>query len=173
MAAPVPTSDTVALWWHYEELAMHFNGLIMQFRLQVLGGAGAIGAVAGYLVNKEGVEAERERLRAVVATGLWILICSAALLDVFYYRQLLEGAVHAIIDFECMHPEIQISHQIEDFVGRGKFVIFLVYGLMLGPLGAFAVWSWGRARGKFGTGLTPLVEVVVAWFQRLTKPAPD
>src|SRR5205085_5711681 len=97
----VPDPGTVALWWHYEELAMHFNGLIMQFRLQVIGGAGAIGTIAGYLINSGKVEDEkhRERLRAVVAGGLWVLILSAAMLDVFYYRQLLEGAVRAIVTF--------------------------------------------------------------------------
>jgi hypothetical protein len=28
-----PTPDAVALWYHYEEVAMHFNTLIMQFGL--------------------------------------------------------------------------------------------------------------------------------------------
>src|SRR5205814_8813176 len=111
----VPSSDTIALWWHYEELAMHFNGLIMQFRLQVLGGAGAIGTLAAYLINSGEIDDEkkRERLSAVVAGGLALLILSAALLDVFYYRQLLEGAVNAIVDFEQQHPEIQMSTEIK------------------------------------------------------------
>ena len=85
---------------------MHFNGLIMQFRLQVLGGAGAIGTIAGYLINANAISElkQRERLRAMVAGGLSVLILSAALLDLFYYRQLLEGSVNAIIDFERQHP---------------------------------------------------------------------
>jgi hypothetical protein len=144
----VPDSAIVALWWHYEELAMHFNGLIMQFRVQVLGGAGAIGTLAGYLINSGKIddEQQRERLRAVVAAGLWVLIASAALLDVFYYRQLLEGAVNAIIDFERQHPEIQISTEIKRTVGRGVDVIWVVYTLLLATLGTFALRSYWKSR---------------------------
>jgi len=143
----VPSSDAVALWWHYEELAMHFNGLIMQFRLQVLGGAGAIGAVAGYLINSGTIDPkQQERLRAVVAGNLWILILSAALLDVFYYRQLLEGAVNAIIGLERQYPEIQISTEIQRTVGHGVDVIWIFYGLLLLTLGAYAGRSWYKSQ---------------------------
>jgi hypothetical protein len=144
----VPNSDTVALWWHYEELAMHFTGLIMQFRVQVLGGAGAIGVFAGYLINSHQIKQEhlRERLRAVVAVGLWVLILAAAVWDLFYYRLLLEGAVKAIIDLERKYPDIQISTEIERAVGRGKWVIFPVYALLLVTLGIFAFRSWNKSR---------------------------
>ena len=30
--------EVIKLWYHYEEVAMHFNGLIMQFRIQVMAG---------------------------------------------------------------------------------------------------------------------------------------
>lgn len=148
MAAPTP--DTLAQWWHYEELAMHFNGLIMQFRIQVLGGAGAIGALGSYVVNKaDEVTGERNRLRAIVATGLWILILGAAMLDLFYYRQLLQGAVNAIITFEKEHPEIQISTEIEHVTGWGKQIIFAVYAVLIFPLGGFMIWSWFEPLGGF------------------------
>jgi hypothetical protein len=145
---PVPNSDTVALWWHYEELAMHFNGLMMQFRVQVLGGAGALGTLAGYLINSGQIKDERlrERLRAVVAGGLWILILAAAVLDLFYYRLLLEGAVNALLDLERKNPDIQISTEIERAVGHGKYVIFPVYAGLLLTLGGFALRSWWKSR---------------------------
>lgn len=144
----VPSPDTVALWWHYEELAMHFNGLIMQFRLQVLGGAGAIGAVSGYLSNSGTITdgKQRERLRTQIALSLWILILCAALLDVFYYRLLLEGAVIAIVDLEKQHPEIQMSTDIQRVVGSGVNVIYWVYGLLLTTLGYFVITSWRTYR---------------------------
>jgi hypothetical protein len=144
----VPDSDTIALWWHYEELAMHFNGLIMQFRLQVLGGVGAIGAVAGYLINRgEITDAKQlERLRAVIAGGLCLLVFCLALLDVLYYRVLLDGAVKAIIDFEGQHPKIQMSSEIQRMVGWRVHVIWAFYGLPLLALGAFALTSWRKSR---------------------------
>src|SRR4029453_19258191 len=98
---------------------------MMQFRVQVLGGAGAIGTLAGYLINSDRIEHEtlRHRLRATVAAGLWVLIFAAAVLDLFYYRLLLEGAVKAIIDLELKYPDIQISTEIERAVGLGKYTI--------------------------------------------------
>jgi hypothetical protein len=142
--------SVVALWWHYEELAMHFNGLIMQFRVQVLGGAGAIGVFAGYLINSHQIKDERlrDRLRAMVALGLWVLILAAALLDVFYYRLLLEGAVTAIIELERKYPDIHISTEIESTVGVFKLTIVPVYALLLGTLGTFVLWSLNKSRRR-------------------------
>jgi hypothetical protein len=144
----LPHSDAVALWWHYEELAMHFNGLIMQFRVQVLGGAGAIGTLAGYLINSDKISDEklRDRLRMIVAAGLWVLIFVAAMLDLFYYRLLLEGAVKAIVDLEAQYPDIQISTVIEQTVGWRKYMIFPAYLVLLFALGSFAVWAWRKQR---------------------------
>ena len=56
----LPSSDAVAFWWHYEELAMHLNSLMIQFRVQVLGGAGAIGSLAGYLIDSTYVKDEKQ-----------------------------------------------------------------------------------------------------------------
>ena len=144
---PAPTPDIIALWYHYEEIAMHFNGLIIQFRLQLIGGVGAIGAAATYLIGGKVEDAiQRDWLRTVVAGGLFVLILAAALLDLFYYHQLLRGAVDALLDFERSHPEIQMSTRIEARVGWGRNIVWVVYGLMLFVLGAFTAWSWCEYR---------------------------
>src|SRR5947208_1362257 len=105
---PAPTSDTVALWYHYEEIAMHFNTLIMQFRLQVIGGAGALGTVAGYLIGEKVTDhKQQDWLRALISSGFTVLIFAAAILDLGYYNRLLLGAVKALTEFEKLHPEIQ------------------------------------------------------------------
>jgi hypothetical protein len=143
MPAPTPPPDPIALWYHYEEIAMHFNSLIMQFRLQVMAGAGAIGTLASYLIGgKVSDPKQQDWLRALVSSGLFILILAAAILDLAYYNQLLRGAVNALLDFEKQHPEIQLSTQIEATVGRGRFAVWLAYTLMLGFLGGFAGWAW-------------------------------
>ncbi len=104
--------------------------------------------LAGYLINSGTITdpKQQERLRAVVAGNLWILILSAALLDVFYYRQLLEGAVNAIIGLERQYPEIQISTEIQRTVGHGVDVIWIFYGLLLLTLGAYAGRSWYKSQ---------------------------
>jgi hypothetical protein len=137
----------LAQWYHYEEIAMHFNTLIMQFRLQLLGGAGLIGTLASYLIGGKvkGV-AQQHRLGFYVSGGLFVLIFAAALLDIFYYDYLLRGAVQALLDFEKLHPEIQMSTTIENTVGWGKYIADVSYVLVLGALGAFTWWSWRKYR---------------------------
>ncbi|HLM82072.1 MAG TPA: hypothetical protein VK302_15815 [Terriglobales bacterium] len=138
-----PTSDAVTLWYHYEEIAMHFNSLIIQFRLQLIGGAGALGTFSAYLIgSKVTDEKERRYLRSLVASGLLTLIIVAALLDLFYYNRLLRGAVDALLDFERSHPDIQMSTKIEARVGWGINIVWVAYGLMVGLLFLFNAWSW-------------------------------
>lgn len=144
----IPTTynaETVAVWRHYEEIAMHFNSLIMQFRLQVIGGAGAIGTLASYLIGEKVTNPDQhDWLRALISSGLWVLILSAAILDMCYYDRLLRGAVKALIDFEKKHPEIQMSTRIEETVGHGKHAPKYAYALMLCLLFAFTSWAWYR-----------------------------
>lgn len=64
------------------------------------------------------------------------------MLDLFYYKQLLQGAVNGLLDFERQHPEIQLSTQIEATVGASRNVVWYAYGLMLAALLAFTGWSW-------------------------------
>ena len=55
--------QVIALWFHYEKIAMHFNQLIIQYRLQLMGGAGAIGAVAAFLIQSRDHEERRADCR--------------------------------------------------------------------------------------------------------------
>ena len=136
--------EVIALWFHYEEIAMHFNQIIIQYRLQLMGGAGLIGALSSYLIGgKVEVAERRHMLRAYVSTGLVVLILAAAVLDVFYYNELLLGAVDALLRFEQEHPELYMSTLISNrFPNGGTLPIFITYGLVLGPLTLFSIWSW-------------------------------
>jgi hypothetical protein len=141
----LPTKTTLDLWWHYEEIAMHFNQLLMQFRLQVIGGAGALGTLAGYVISEKVGEQRQPEFRALAASGLGLLIATAAVLDLAYYTRLLEGAVKALTDFEEAHREIRMSLQIEDTVCHGLFgehAAYWAYGVMLTTVFLFAAWSW-------------------------------
>jgi hypothetical protein len=148
---PTPNPADVQLWYHYEEIAMHFNGLIMQFRLQLLGGVGAIGTVAGYLISEKVAEDSlRRQLRTGVSFALLVLVAALASIDVFYYDRLLRGAVDALLAFERQHQGLDLSTRIEVMVGGGKFAIRWVYGAVLIVLLSFAVWSAWDAYQKRG-----------------------
>jgi hypothetical protein len=141
----------VNLWWHYEEIAMHFNELIMQYRLQLMGGAGAIGAISSYFIGSHVQKPERRHtIRAYVATVMIMLLIAASLLDLLYYNELLQGAVDALKKFEMEHPEIYMStlieHRFKDPISgetsRGTEIIYYVYGIIIIPLALFTIWSW-------------------------------
>ncbi len=141
------TSAQVDLWFHYEEIAMHFNELIIQYRLQLMGGTGAIGAVAAYLIlGKEDVVL-RSSLRVLFSCLMLILLVAAAFLDLFYYNKLLDGAVVALLEFEKNHPEINMSTYIHAEVQNwAKPAIWLWYAAIIVPLGIFAGFSFRADR---------------------------
>ena len=144
--------DVVQLWFHYEEIAMHFNELIIQYRLQLMGGAGVIGVLSGYLVGEKVTDISlQHKLRAFISTGILILILAAAYLDVFYYNQLLRGAVDAIIKFENEYPYLYMSTSIKSkFCDSGTLCdysnatlrIIIAYCIVIVPILGFTVWSW-------------------------------
>ena len=81
--------EVVKLWFHYEEIAMHFNELIIQYRLQLLGGLGALSAVLTYFVGNKVDEHERFlSIRAYTSSVVLIIFMALASLDIFYYSQL-------------------------------------------------------------------------------------
>lgn len=140
----------IELWFHYEEIAMHFNGLIIQYRLQLMGGLGAIGAVAGYLIAEKTEAVNRPGLRLVVSITLLALVSAAAYLDISYYNQLLVGAVDALLEFEKNNSSINMSTRIHEAAKGWPWpIIHIWYSAIIVPLAIFAIWSfkdWRRHR---------------------------
>ena len=135
--------NIIQLWWHYEEIAMHFNELIIQYRLQVIGGAGVIGTLAAYIVGKvENVE-RRHKIRAYVSPIILILLTSAAYLDIFYYNLLLQGAVKAILRLEEQYPYLYMSTEIAGMYDESsRFIVGSVYLGIIILLSLFTIWTW-------------------------------
>ena len=136
--------DVVQLWFHYEEIAMHFNELIIQYRLHLMGGIGLIGALSGYLIGNN-VESPymRHKLRALISSGLLVLFIAAAYLDLGYYNELLRGAVDALEKFESEHKEVYLSTYIVNrFSGHATVRIYITYAIVLIPFLLFTLWSW-------------------------------
>ena len=96
--APNPVFE---VWKEYEAIARHFNELIMNLRVQALGGVAAASTVVGIFFCKD---AESGALRwaalAIAFLVLAVLWAALAYLDLFYYNRLLLGAVDAIIELE-------------------------------------------------------------------------
>jgi hypothetical protein len=138
--AHFPTSDEVQLWYHYEEIAMHFNGLLMQYRLGLIGGAGALASFSTVFGSKVISPKDRNRARVFASLALVVFFAAAAALDVFYYNELLQGAVTAIIAFESRH-DIKMSTTIDAETGGGKYAVWIVYGVVCAILAAYFLGS--------------------------------
>lgn len=95
--------NLIELWSKYEDVAMHFNDLLMRLRTQALGAVTGLIAVASFFVEggfsqQSGSFVWRSALVGALALlGGWIVLF---LLDTFYYSRLLLGAVDALLELE-------------------------------------------------------------------------
>jgi hypothetical protein len=137
----MPTPPDFELWSRYEELAMHFNELLIQFRIQLLGGLAAIATVGGYLVGEKGSPGKQRFGALAVGSGaLAIAWLAAATLDLLYYTQLLKGSVAAITQLE-KGTTIKMSTTIEQWVGWRDAAPWFFYGSVLIALVGTCLWA--------------------------------
>jgi len=121
----VPIFD---LWNKYEEIAMHFNDLIVKIRTQALGAVAAITTISGILSKGNDIGSYNWGLISSVFFFLIIFWLAIWILDFKYYNRLLHGAVDAIIKLEALSKtgvthvkEIDLSTCIENAVaGEGE-----------------------------------------------------
>lgn len=149
------TPDIQMLWAKYEDIAMHFNDLLMRLRSQSLAGIAAVSTLVGMFTKTGVTEAKVEWMAAtaifVAMFFFWIAIFC---LDIFYYSRLLVGAVSAITELESKSASgaaigINMSTLIEvEFRSpslRGKISIFKgvlwFYAIVLGVIMAGAIFS--------------------------------
>ena len=102
--APNPVFE---VWKEYEAIAKHFNELIMNLRVQALGGVAAASTFVG--IFSKDAESGALRWSALIVAFLVLAILWAALayLDLFYYNRLLLGAADAIIELEESSVDIR------------------------------------------------------------------
>lgn len=142
----ITTDQAILLWHHYEEVAMHFNELIIQYRIQLMSGAGIIGVASSYFIVKNKSEGHLNyKLIAFISTSSFILLSAAAVLDLGYYNELLRGAVEAIVELEKQHKKfLYMSTCIKDQFGSSgaSIRIYAAYGIIMIPLLILTIWSW-------------------------------
>jgi hypothetical protein len=109
-APAAPTSpdfskiSAFVLWSKYEDVAMHFNDLIMKLRTQALAGLAGVVTVAGLAVGFTGKTVTATEWEVLFGTNVFLLLAWVALctLDLGYYNRLLRGAVKAIEAHEAL-----------------------------------------------------------------------
>lgn len=84
------------IWKKAEDVAVHFNQMLMSFRIQALGGgAVATGLIGTILFSGDGLGPTRSNFRAFAAGMLFLAVIWGAIwiIDLRYYQRLLLGAV--------------------------------------------------------------------------------
>ena len=152
-----------SLWAKYEDIAMHFNDLLMRLRTQALAGIAAISTLVGIFTKTDPSEFQSDWLIAtaifIALTTFWVAIFC---LDFFYYNRLLVGAVAALKELESEAQRqkftgIKMSTKIIGEFNSGFFPtdissfkgIFAFYGIVLFVLVAAAVFSSYMYSDKF------------------------
>ena len=120
-ANPENEIDVQKLWEKYEEVAMHFNGLLMQLRSRSLAFIVAISALVGIFIKQgENSFISQPHLLGGVFIVLAIVWFAIFCLDFHYYNKLLTGAVKALLELECKTKkkisvdEINLSTHVEN-----------------------------------------------------------
>lgn len=107
------------VWEKYEEIAMHFNDLLIRLRTQALAAVAAISTLVG-IFSKTGAD---DKISWALAAAVFFFLClfwiAVWIIDFCYYNRLLLGAVDAILDLEAISKDkthirhIDISTKIE------------------------------------------------------------
>jgi hypothetical protein len=143
--------NRLELWKEYENVAMHFNDLIIRLRSQSLGAVAAFATLAGVITKND----TSPQLRWGLLTGAFGLLAvfwvAVWVLDLRYYNRLLAGAVDALLTLESNSlgsekvDRIELSTKIENGVGSGRVrnnrCRIAFYCIVLGSLMAGAVVS--------------------------------
>jgi len=111
------------VWAKYEEIAMHFNDLLIRLRIQALAGVAALSTLVGIFAK---TDPSGGNGNWQIATGVFFGLClfwiAIWILDLRYYHKLLVGAVTALLEIEEMSENhtrirsIQMSTIIEKAV---------------------------------------------------------
>ena len=155
---PEPTEQgwpVFELWQKYEDIAMHFNDLLIRLRTQALGAIAALVTIIGVFA-KSGEDRqtswEMVAFAFAILLAFWIAIW---VIDFCYYNRLLKGAVAALLEVEkqsnakLYHRPIDMSTKIEAAVegrlkrepkawqlGLGRWAFYVLVAFTL--LGGFA-----------------------------------
>lgn len=151
--------DIQSLWAKYEDIAMHFNDLLMRLRTQALAGIAAISTLVGIFTKADPTALQSDWL---IATGIfsalavfWLAIFC---LDLFYYNRLLVGAVTALKGLESearlgRFTGIKMSTEIIAEFGnkmpsaQWSFLgVYAFYGIVFTVIVAAASFSWHMHR---------------------------
>jgi hypothetical protein len=131
---PKVNEDESRAWAKAEDVAIHFNEMIMNFRLKAVGAVTLAAGLVGSVLLGKGEPPPSINLYTF-ALGIWfiaIVWVAIMLIDLFYYHRLLLGAVDEVLRIEeSSGGRLRLSTQIKkraeegfgDSFARGAFYL--------------------------------------------------
>lgn len=114
----------IRLWMKAEEVAMHFNALILNFRLKAVGAVTVGAGLFSILLTKESVSSPRLNYELFAGAMVFLSLVWIGILwiDIGYYSRLLRGAVWEAVRLEkASGGAIRLSLMIDKAVaGRSS-----------------------------------------------------
>jgi hypothetical protein len=126
------------LWSKYEDIAMHFNELIIKLRVQALGGLTISGTLATAIFKGEDNSNSLKFLFPFFLAG-WIAIY---FLDMHYYNRLLSGAADAIVELEEQFESIRLSKKITEEIRKSQNGRTIFYSIVSIALVIISIYLW-------------------------------
>jgi hypothetical protein len=127
-----------SLWEKYEDIAMHFNDLLIRLRMQALGVVAALSALVGIFTKIESKPITWE-IAALIFAGLLSFWVAIWILDFAYYNRLLIGAVSALLELE----EFSKTNRRIDHINMSTMIGRAVSGKIKHRLGpTLGIWSF-------------------------------
>ena len=141
------------LWEKYEDIAMHFNDLLMRLRSQGLAGVAALSTLVGIFAKQEPSNFQIDWLVAmfifVALAASWVAI---GCIDLLYYNRLLMGAVAALVELEECSKDSRIDGInmstliVREFTAKPNYSsfkgVFLFYGIVFMLTVGGIMFSW-------------------------------
>lgn len=134
------------IWKVYEDVAMHFNDMLLRLRIQALAGVAALAILASVFSNVRTFNFQGTWLIASASFLGWMLVWLAIwLLDRCYYSRLLLGSVAALLELEKLSAEnkpigaLKLSTHIDQLVRSNKSIphprgVGAFYGIVFATL---------------------------------------
>ena len=110
------------VWDRYENIAMHFNDLLIKLRTQAIAGVAAITTILAIVTKAVGIGELTWEIIAGVFFFLSLFWVAVWILDFKYYNRLLIGAVDALLEIEDLSKKqsyvksLNLSHKVEEAV---------------------------------------------------------
>lgn len=137
---PATFDDVFKLWSKYEDIAMHFNELLIKLRVQALGGLTISGGLVTAIFKDENSFYSLKFIFPFFLIAWGAIYC----LDMLYYNRLLSGAADAIIELEAKYPSFQLSTKTASSIRsstRGRKWFYLVVFIGLGIISVLLWFS--------------------------------